>query len=133
MYDFFWEILWSRVPWDDLESSYHHHICFNVCFIFHISSILSRWPNHCSLISYKYFLMLVNFSLFLSYSPEILSSGLTLHIHLSILASLLSGLINSSSLNSQISFPYSRALCTHAEYNLLFAPKGKPLLANKGI
>ena len=69
--------------------------------------------------------MLFKFSLDLSSS----SSGLTLHIHLTILVSILSNLITFSSLSGQVSLAYSITLRTHAEYML---PFGKPLLANIG-
>ena len=97
-----------------------------------LSSILSRWSHHCSLPPCKHSLMLFNFSLILIFSEEILSSGLTLQVHLTIHTSFLSSLITFSSLTGQVSLPYSITLCTHAEYNLPFASKGKPLLANKG-
>ena len=74
--------------------------------------------------------MLFNFSNARSSSSEILSSDLTLNIHLTMLSSFLSSLIWSSSLTGQVSLPYSTRLRTHAEYNLPFAPKDKPLLAN---
>ena len=45
-----------------------------------LSSILSRKPNHCSLLSCKHPLMLFNFSLVLSSSAEIFSSGLKLQL-----------------------------------------------------
>ena len=75
--------------------------------------------------------MLFNFILVLSFSAEIRSSGLTLHIYLTILASSLSYLITFSYLTGQVSFPYRVALCTHAKCTLFFAPKSK-LLVNKG-
>ena len=46
------------------------------------SSILSRWPNSCILISCKHSLMLLIFSLVVSSSAEVLSSGQIWHIHL---------------------------------------------------
>ena len=76
--------------------------------------------------------MLFNFSLVLSPTAKILSSGLTLHIHLTILGSFLSSLITSF-LNGQVSLPYNITLRTLAEYNLPLAPNGKPLLVKKGI
>ena len=93
------------------------------------SSILSRWSNHCSLLSRKDYLMLCNFSLLLHSSAEILSSGPTLHIHSATLASFVSSLIWSS-FTGLVSLPYSIKLRTHVEYNLPFFPKGKPLMAN---
>lgn len=48
-------------------------------------SILSRWPNYCSLLSCNIFLMLFNFGLALSSSAEIVLCGLKLHINLTIL------------------------------------------------
>ena len=82
------------------------------------SSILSRWPNHCSLLSFSHSLMLFNFSLVLSSSAEILSSDRALLIQVIILAS----------------FPHIFLFNwpNHTEYNLPFAPKGKLPLANKG-
>ena len=44
-----------------------------------LTSIHSRAPNHCSLLSCKHSLMLFSFSLVLSSSIETLSSDLTLH------------------------------------------------------
>ena len=58
------------------------------------SSILSTRPNHRSLLSCKHSLVLFNFGLVLRFSAEILSSALTLHIHLTTLLSFLSSLIN---------------------------------------
>ena len=92
-----------------------------------LSSILSRWPNHCGPLSCKHFLILFNFSLVLS-SFKIISSDLTLHIHLTTLALFLSSLITSSSLTDQV--VNSLIPCTHAEHDLVFAPQGKPLLVN---
>ena len=64
-----------------------------------LSSILSRWSGHCSLfLSCKHFLILFSFSLILISFVEILSSGLVLHIHVTIFASFLSTLITSFSL-----------------------------------
>ena len=57
--------------------------------------------------------------------------GSKLDVHLTILTSFLSSLITSSTLNGQISLPCRIKLNTHAQYNLPFALKGKPLLANK--
>ena len=56
------------------------------------SSILPRWRDQCSLLCCKHSLMLINFSLVLSSPMGILSSGLTLHTHLTILLSFLSTL-----------------------------------------
>ena len=75
----------------------------------------------------------INFSLVLHSSAEILSSGPTLDIHLIVLASSVFSLIASFSLTEQVSLPYNITLCTHAEYNVTFALKEKPLLANKGV
>ena len=63
-----------------------------------LSSILSRLSNHCIVLSCKHSLMLFNFSLVLSSSAEILSSDLTLHNHLTILAPFLSSMLTFSSL-----------------------------------
>ena len=68
-----------------------------------LSSILSRWSNHCSLLSCKHSLVLLNFSLVLRSSAEILISSLLLHNHITIFASFLSILITSSSLTGQVS------------------------------
>ena len=84
-------------------------------YIYWAKYFLSRWPNHCSLLSSKHSLMLFNFSLVLSSSAEILS-GLMLFVHLTILASFLFSLLTSSSLISQVSLPYCIRLHTHAEY-----------------
>ena len=94
------------------------------------SSIPSRWPNHCSLLSCKHFLMLFDISLILSSVAEILSPGRTLHIYLTIIALFLSSLITSSSLTGHMSLPYSITLPSHAEYKLSFAPKG--ILSKEG-
>ena len=83
-------------------------------------SILSRWPNHYSLLSCKHSLMVFNFSLVLSFSTEIIGSFLY-------------SLITSSSLTGQNSLPYSiNAMYKCRVFSLPFAPKGKPLLAKKG-
>ena len=68
-----------------------------------LSSILSRWSNHCSLLSCKHSLVLLNFSLVLHSSAEILISSLLLHNHITIFASFLSILVTSSSLTGQVS------------------------------
>ena len=83
-----------------------------------------------SLLWCKHSLMLSN--LFLSPSAEILSSGLSLHIYLTILALFVSCLITSFSLFGQVSHPYNITLRTFVECNLPFAPNGKFLLATKG-
>ena len=67
-----------------------------------LSSILSTWPNNYSGLSFKQFHILFNFSLATSFSVEIQSLGLTLHIHLTILASTLSSLTTCSSLTGQV-------------------------------
>ena len=82
------------------------------------NSVLSRWPNKRSLLSCKH--SLVSFCLVLSSSAEILSSGVTLQIYLTILASFLSSVIRTSSSIGQVSPQYSVALRTHAEYDLPF-------------
>ena len=56
----------------------------------------------------------------LSFLPGIISSGQQMHIHLTMLASILSILIRSSSLSSQVSPPCNIALCTVSEYNSAF-------------
>ena len=61
------------------------------------SSILSRYSNHCSLLSCKHFLILFNISLVPSSSTETLSLGLKLHMPLNILTPFLPSLITSSS------------------------------------
>lgn len=83
------------------------------------SSILYWWRNHCSLPSWKHSFRLLNFSLGRSSSAKILSSDLTLLIHLLIPASLLSILIMSSSLTSQVSLPCSITLRTNAKLYLV--------------
>ena len=55
-----------------------------------------------------------------------------LYMHLTIFVSFLPSLLRFFSLTGQISLPYSIMLHTHTEYNLYFAPKGKPLPAKKG-
>ena len=72
-----------------------------------LSFIFFRLPDHGSLLSCKHSGMLFNLSLVLSSSAEILSSGLTFHIYLTILASFLSSLITSSSLTGPVSLPYN--------------------------
>ena len=57
-----------------------------------LSSILSRWPNYCSLLSCKHSLVLSDFILVINSSVEVLSSLLTLHIFLTILKSFISSL-----------------------------------------
>ena len=73
------------------------------------------------------------FSLVQSSSPEILSSGLLLHIYLTILASFLSSLIIYSSLTGQVSLPYSITLCTFTEYNLTFTLRANFSLLTKAL
>ena len=90
-----------------------------------LSSILSRSEKHYSLLSCRYSLIFFDFIQVLSSFTDILSSDLTLYIHPTILAPFLSSLIECSSLTGQVSFPYSTTLCTHVEYILLFAFKGK--------
>ena len=96
-----------------------------------LSFTLSRWVNHCRLLSCKHSSKLFTFCLVLRSVAEIIYSGLMLDIHLTILASFLSSLITSSSLTGQISLPYSITLCTHAEYNLHSVPKRKSSMGNK--
>ena len=93
------------------------------------SYALSTWPNHRSLLSCKnsHYIKFIILS-----SSEILSSGLTLHINLTIpKVYFLSSMITSSCLTGQVSLPYSITLRTHAKYHLHFAPDSKTLLANK--
>lgn len=76
--------------------------------------------------------MLFNFCQVISSSPEIISPGLILHIHLTIFVPLLSSLITSLSLTGQVLSLCNITQFTYAEYNLLFPPKMKHLLANRG-
>ena len=78
------------------------------------------------------FLHVLNSNLVPSSSAEILSSGLTLHIHLTIFASFLSSQITSSSSTVLVYLRYSITLHTLAKYSLSLALEGKPLLTNKG-
>ena len=97
-----------------------------------ISSILSIWPNYCSLQFCKNSLMLSNFSLVLNSSVEILSYDLIFFIRLTIPASFHSSLITSSFWTGQLfQVSHSIMLHKHTKYNLSFNPKGKSLLANK--
>ena len=84
------------------------------------SFILSGWLNHCSLLSCKHS-FIPPLSLVLSSSSGIISSCLTLHVNLIILASFFSRVITSS-LTGQALLLCSIMLCTHAEYYLSFAP-----------
>ena len=73
--------------------------------------------------------MLFNFSQVLSSLAKMLSSGLTLHIHLTVIAPFLSSLAKSSYLTDQVSLPYSITMGTCAH---LF-PEVKLILVNKGF
>ena len=75
----------------------------------------------------KYFLVLFNYSLLLSFTAEILSSKLTTDIRSTFLALFLSSLVISF-LTSQVSLQYSLN-----EVYTPFAPKGKSLLINKTV
>ena len=66
------------------------------------------------------------------FQNRILSPGVTLNIHLSILASFFSTLIKWSSFSSQISISCSIKFHTKASNTLPVEARGKPLLANKG-
>ena len=57
---------------------------------------------------------------------EIISSSLTLHIHLTDLASFFFSLVTISCVTGPISLPYGKTLYAHAEFNLPFAHKDKP-------
>ena len=96
-----------------------------------LSLILSRLPNHCSLLTCNHSLIFFNFRLVISSCLEILSSSLPLHIHLNILVSFFSILITPSFSTGQVSFSYSVTPHEHVEYNLSFSPKSKALWANK--
>ena len=74
------------------------------CFFF------SSYPDQNNLFFCKRSAMAFNFTLFFSFTVEILSSDVTLHIHLIIFLSFLSALIILSSSGDQV-------------YNLTFAPK----------
>ena len=93
-----------------------------------LSFIRFRWPNHCSVLSCKHSLMLFNFNLFLSPNAKILSSWFSSnHPCITPLQS-----NHFFVFNWQTSIPCSITISTHAKYNLPFAPKDKPLIANKG-
>ena len=84
-----------------------------------LSSTVSKWPNHGSLLSCKYIFIPVEFTLVFSSSAEILFRALALHTHLIILTSFLSRMITLSSLTCQVSLPYRITLRTYIEYNPL--------------
>lgn len=62
-----------------------------------------------------------------------LYTGLPFYTNLTILASFFSNLITESTLNDQVSLPYTITLSTQVQYDLPFAPKSKPLLVNKHL
>lgn len=92
------------------------------------SSTLSRWPNHRSPLSCKHYLALSDFILVLRSSAEMLSSGLTMLIDLTIAASFLSDHIFLFNEDDLLSCSLTLRRCTR--YELSFAPT--PLLATKG-
>ena len=85
---------------------------------FTVTETLSRWLNHQDILGCKHCLVLFNCILFLSSPGELLSSGILLHNHLTILAPFLSSLITSSSLTGQVSLIW-HSTNTQAEYNLI--------------
>ena len=91
-------------------------------------TILSRWLNHSNFFFVKIPSWHIINNLFLSSTTEIFSSGLILHIHLTILESFFPNLTTVSSLTDRVSLPYSIILHKQAEYNPTFWPKGKPPL-----
>ena len=111
--------------------SYFFLCCLFTMLTFTRRGTLSRWPSYSHFLPCKYLFMIFNWILFLSSTPEILFSVLTLHIHPTILASLLSFLVTLSYLTHQVLLPCSITLHKQGEYNLSLAPKGKSLLCNK--
>ena len=114
-----------------------------------LSSVISRWTIHFSLLFCKHYPMLFICILFLCSTTSILSSELTLHNHLTILASFISRLINISlsanptkwsNTQTGLCLPYLAKSHFHRAWhyahkrdiNLPFTPKSKPLLVNKG-
>lgn len=101
---FFSQVL-PGFPYFQITSDYLFHV-FTGCSLGNIAqaskvphlldqafcSILSRLPNHCSLLFCTYFLMLFNFRLVLSSSAEILCTSPTSHLHVNILVSFVSSL-----------------------------------------
>lgn len=75
--------------------------------------IISIWSNHC-----RHSLVLFSFRVVLSSSAEVQSSGQTLYIHITVVASYFSSLITFSSISGYVLLKYSITLCTYAEYNL---------------
>ena len=109
--------------WIILQLKYHHSSTCNFLFFL---------DNQIFVIHFLNFIMVFNFSLFLSSTPEIFSSGLKCHIRLTILISFLSSLITFVCFTWPFSFSFSVLLSTKPENNLPLAPKGKPLLMDKG-
>ena len=119
--DHFWlpnSIFFSVILW----GNYHKPWRFYIYWMNHSLQFFLDNQTIAVFLSCKGSLMLFNFNLVLSSSEEILFRVLTLHIHLSILASSLSNLITSSSLTSQVSLLYDIALRMYIEYNLPIAP-----------
>ena len=72
--------------------------------------------------------------MFPSSTLEILSNGITLHVHLTILALFVSILNIFSSLTGKFLLPYSLMQRAQAEYNPLFAVMGKVIIeGNKSL
>ena len=112
-------------------------------------SVISRRTIHFSLLFCKYYPMLFMCILFLRSTTSILSSELTLHYNLTVLASFISRLIiislsanptKWSNTQTGLCLPYLAKSYYHRAWhyahkqdiNLPFTPKANPLLINKG-
>lgn len=103
------------------SSNYQHFLDQELFFSF------SSWQNHCNLLC-EHSLKIFSDNMFWVSPAEILSCGLTLHIHLTILASFLSSLITLPSSTDKVWLPHSVPIHVPVVYVLPFASTSKTLL-----
>src|SRR5271163_318253 len=91
------------------------------------SCFLSTCPNHLSLPRLTTSATATKPNRSFNFTLAILSFKVTLHIHLTIILSVLSNLCISSTFIGHVSLPYTSTLCTQALYNLPFTLREAPL------
>lgn len=80
---YYFNSLFSRLSFSLSTTNFRHLLGL----YFH--SIFSKWPNYGNLRFYKHSLMVLNFNFFIGSAAEIMSWGVTLHIHVNIYSSFL--------------------------------------------
>ena len=99
---------------------------------FYVFQVVLHFTRPGTLFHFFYMIHPLSYSLFFSFSVEILFSGLILLLYLAILAAFFSSIIALYSVTDKVSCSYSIALYTQAEYNLSFSCRSRIFLVSEG-